>query len=93
MFETIQGIDIFFVVMAVSVAIATTIGTLIGWHVFGIAREVHTVARVVRDESEDVIHEAAVAAEEIVQEKVSEIRERIAKTPPKRRGPRKLVSG
>lgn len=97
MFETVQAIDVFFIVMALSIAIATIIGTLIGWHVFGIARDAHKVVSAVRDEGEAVVHEAATAVKHIVEEKAQEIRRKISDVKPSkspRKGTkRKLVTG
>ncbi|GMU74275.1 MAG: hypothetical protein AMXMBFR44_4720 [Candidatus Campbellbacteria bacterium] len=97
MFETVQAIDVFFIVMALSIAIATIVGALIGWHVFGIARDAHKVVSAVRDEGEAVVHEAAVAVKHIVEEKAQEIRQKISdikpQKPRRKSTKRKLVTG
>lgn len=77
MFESVHAIDIFFAIMALSIAVATVIGGLIGWHVFGIARDAHKIVRMVREESRDVVHEVAVATKEVVEQKATELRERV----------------
>lgn len=77
MFESVHAIDIFFAIMALSIAVATVIGGLIGWHVFGIARDAHKIVRMVREESRDVVHEVAVATKEVVEQKAAELRERV----------------
>lgn len=95
MVETLQGVDIFFIVMALAVVISTTIGALVGWHVFGIAREAHKVVQTMREEGEQVIHEVAVAAQEAVERRATLLAEqsvdRMKK--PRGRGGKKLVSG
>lgn len=94
MLSTLQAVDIFFIIMGVSVAVATVIGGLIGWHVFGIARDAHKVVRAAREEGERVIHEAGAVVEEIVEEKAAEIRDNFMKKRPVRRtSSKKLVSG
>lgn len=97
MFETVHAVDVFFAIMALSVAVATIIGGLIGWHVFGIARDAHKIVRTVQEESKEVVHEVAVATKEVVEKKAAEFREHIlsdirVKKPPRKSG-QKPVTG
>lgn len=77
MFESVHAIDIFFAIMALSVAVATVIGGLVGWHVFGIVRDAHKIVRTVQEESKAVVHEVAVATKEVVEQKAAALRERV----------------
>lgn len=93
--ETLHAIDVFFIIMALSIGVATVIGGLIGWHVFGIARDAHKIVQTVREEGEEVIHEAAVAAKGIVEEKATELKERLMDVKikkPRKKGERKIVN-
>jgi|GEM_PF-5104302 hypothetical protein len=85
MLGTLQVVDVFFIVIGVSVVVATIIGALIGWHVFGIARDAHKVVSAVREEGERVIHGAGAVVEEIMEEKATEIRDTFLKKKPVRR--------
>ncbi len=77
MLDLSHAVDVFFVVMAISAVVSTIIGALVGWHVLGIVRETHQVIRVVREEGKEVVHRAATAAQEVIEQRVGDINERV----------------